>query len=31
MNINFAMWRTAIWQLVKMDDKKQWDSVGCHI
>jgi 1,4-dihydroxy-2-naphthoate octaprenyltransferase len=27
MNINFAMWRTAIWQLIKMDDKKEWDAL----
>ncbi|MGA7604946.1 MAG: prenyltransferase, partial [Anaerolineales bacterium] len=27
MKIDFAMWRTAIWQLVKMDDKKQWDAL----
>jgi 1,4-dihydroxy-2-naphthoate polyprenyltransferase len=24
MHINFAMWRRASWQLVKMDDKGQW-------
>ena len=27
MKIDFAMWRTAIWQLVKMDDKKRWDGL----
>ncbi len=27
MKINFGMWRTAIWQLVKMDDKKEWDAL----
>ncbi len=27
MHINFAMWRTAIWQLVKMEDKKEWDAL----
>ncbi|HUH97533.1 MAG TPA: prenyltransferase [Anaerolineales bacterium] len=27
MKINLAMWRTAIWQLVKMEDKKQWDAL----
>jgi 1,4-dihydroxy-2-naphthoate octaprenyltransferase len=27
MHINFAMWRKASWQLIKMDDKKQWDSL----
>jgi 1,4-dihydroxy-2-naphthoate polyprenyltransferase len=25
MTINFAMWRTALWQLVKMDRKEEWD------
>ena len=25
MNINFGMWRTAIWTLVKMDSKDEWD------
>ena len=24
MNINFAMWRTAIWQLIKIDKKDEW-------
>src|SRR5512138_905204 len=27
MSINFAMWRKAIWQLIKMDDKRQWDAL----
>src|SRR5512143_1283927 len=27
MSINFAMWRRAIWQLIKMDDKRQWDAL----
>ena len=27
MNINFKMWRTAAWQLVKMDDKNKWDAL----
>jgi 1,4-dihydroxy-2-naphthoate polyprenyltransferase len=27
MNINFKMWRTAAWQLVKMEDKKKWDAL----
>jgi 1,4-dihydroxy-2-naphthoate octaprenyltransferase len=27
MNINFAMWRKASWELVKMDDKKEWDAL----
>ena len=26
MHINFAMWRKASWQLIKMDDKKEWDA-----
>ncbi len=25
--INFAMWRKASWQLIKMDDKKEWDAL----
>jgi 1,4-dihydroxy-2-naphthoate octaprenyltransferase len=25
MNVNFAMWRKALWELVKMDDKAEWD------
>jgi 1,4-dihydroxy-2-naphthoate octaprenyltransferase len=27
MGINTAMWRRAIWQLIKMDDKKEWDAL----
>ena len=27
MKINFSMWRTAIWTLVKMDDKEEWDNL----
>ena len=27
MNINFAMWRKALWELIKMDDKKEWDGL----
>jgi len=27
MHINFAMWRKASWQLIKMEDKKEWDSL----
>jgi len=27
MNINFPMWRKASWQLIKMDDKKEWDAL----
>ncbi|MCZ2126273.1 MAG: prenyltransferase [Anaerolineales bacterium] len=27
MSINFAMWRKASWQLIKMDDKKEWDAL----
>lgn len=27
MNINFAMWRTAIWQLIKIDKKSEWDAL----
>jgi 1,4-dihydroxy-2-naphthoate octaprenyltransferase len=27
MNINFKMWRTAAWQLVKMEDKQKWDAL----
>lgn len=27
MQINFGMWRTAIVQLVKMDSKKEWDTL----
>jgi len=27
VNINFAMWRRAIWQLVKMEDKQEWEAL----
>jgi 1,4-dihydroxy-2-naphthoate octaprenyltransferase len=27
MNINFGMWRKAAWELIKMDDKKEWDAL----
>jgi 1,4-dihydroxy-2-naphthoate octaprenyltransferase len=27
MRVNFAMWRTALWTLVKMDDKQEWDAL----
>lgn len=27
MRINFAMWRKASWQLIKMEDKKEWDAL----
>ncbi len=27
MKINFAMWKRASWELVKMDDKKEWDAL----
>ena len=27
MGINFAMWRKAIWQLIKLGDKKEWDAL----
>ena len=27
MHINFAMWRKASWELIKMDDKKDWDAL----
>jgi 1,4-dihydroxy-2-naphthoate octaprenyltransferase len=27
MNINFGMWRKAAWELVKMDDKREWDAL----
>ena len=27
MNINFAMWKTALWTLVKMEDKNEWDKL----
>jgi 1,4-dihydroxy-2-naphthoate polyprenyltransferase len=27
MKINFRMWRTALWTLVKMDHKEEWDQL----
>ncbi len=27
MHINFAMWRKASWQLIKMDNKKEWEAL----
>ena len=27
MNINFGMWKKAIWTLIKMDDKEEWDKL----
>jgi len=27
MKINFAMWRRASWELIKMDNKKEWDAL----
>ena len=27
MHIDFAMWRTAIWQLIKIDKKQEWDAL----
>lgn len=27
MKINFSMWQTAIWQLVKLDSKAEWDAL----
>jgi len=27
MGADVAMWRKAIWQLIKMDDKKEWDAL----
>lgn len=27
MKINFAMWRKAAWELIKMDDKQEWDAL----
>ncbi|MFH2101988.1 MAG: prenyltransferase [Chloroflexota bacterium] len=27
MKINFDMWRTALWTLVKMDKKEEWDAL----
>jgi len=27
MHIDFVMWRTAIWQLIKMDKKEEWEAL----
>ncbi|MDK1028376.1 MAG: prenyltransferase [Anaerolineae bacterium] len=27
MQVNFKMWRDATWQLIKMDDKEEWDAL----
>jgi 1,4-dihydroxy-2-naphthoate octaprenyltransferase len=27
MNVNFAMWKTAIWTLVKMEKKEEWEKL----
>ncbi len=27
MKINFGMWRKATWELIKMDDKQEWDAL----
>ncbi len=27
MPVNFGMWRKASWELIKMEDKKEWDSL----
>jgi 1,4-dihydroxy-2-naphthoate octaprenyltransferase len=27
MHLNLAMWRKASWQLIKMEDKKEWDAL----
>lgn len=27
MQVNFKMWRDATWQLIKMDDKDEWDAL----
>jgi 1,4-dihydroxy-2-naphthoate polyprenyltransferase len=27
MHINFAMWRKASWELIKMEDKKEWEAL----
>ncbi len=27
MHINFSMWRKASWQLIKMDDKEEWEAL----
>lgn len=27
MPVNFGMWRKAAWELIKLDDKKEWDAL----
>ena len=27
MKINFGMWRKASWELIKMDDKREWEAL----
>jgi len=27
MKVNFAMWRKAVWELIKMDNKQEWDAL----
>lgn len=27
MHINFRMWQKALWELIKMDEKKEWDGL----
>ena len=27
MSVNFAMWKTAVWQLVKLDEQDEWDKL----
>lgn len=27
MSINFGMWKKASWELIKMDDKREWDAL----
>lgn len=27
MSVNFGMWRKAAWELIKMEDKQEWDSL----
>ena len=27
MRVDFSMWRRAIWQLVKIDDRPAWDAL----
>ena len=27
MKLNFAMWRRAAWELIKLDDKREWDAL----